>query len=1183
MVEILIERAGLFDKIAGARAGVPSGVAHANKLLRGALVLADPGSVLACHWKGETLAALMSEATKTFHCWQGRNRMAIDAIGLDVDGKLAEALVVSRDEAGNVIQKSAQATARSLPGVDAAANPEVGEALAVFREGKLVHVAPVLYRNATAQIIATLETNEVPADYLTCKPAFGWYSLFRPRYGLQTFHGTHGQGQPGCTTLVLDAAAPGAYTLQKHEYKCYTCGKQVKVTARPKGFTGGAAPVDGADTPRPLAHRAGHKRPQAPPPVNLAAITPPVIPLGTLLATWGGTVLTSDVKAKAPFTGMDAAFDSAGRAVAWASTVVVTLREAGESVDGAAVIKKDGGYFVWQVSVSGFWSFSRSNVESMTTLDTSAGKVPGVVLFITSDGYVAPITMSSSPSPATPTYIVDRKRAGAYWHPTRFPSDADFQKARDDVADGHITLNLPETALAFFRGVLRARALKRLDENKALTHAEEARYADTRNAAWGRLREVIKKDREAAAAQSLAESRFTQASIAMGSAYAPGGAGSAFDYGAQFRRAVEAAGSEVAEVKAVRVTLRQEYLALAALDTSKIEDSDANPVVQAMLAAGMADARGAIEEAYRKVHEDDVPVNKLGPIVEEVCADLGITQAKRAAGDMMSKTVLDWLEKQDRTEAIITWVGTIFSVVLGIGAFFASGGTAALLGLAGAATGLGTATYSFDRASSIYTVARGGEMGKPMVTDLEQAHFEYVMGWVNLVLAGLDLGLATRAATPLVKGALAAERMAATKGAEIFAKMKWQDVAAVERAFTLRAAGKAAEADQILANLRKTVDPETVAKAMAVFERPGTVEKLLRELAEDLPAETLAKLKAGIGKDALTDIGRDGVNALVKEHGVDGVLRLKDKLGDALFHGLAAPSGKVPGLAPRLLGELAEKISKDVLTKVGPDALRALAGALQKGEEFEKVIAKLGPALTRRVGLTLGHELLKDLGNKTVLQLMEDLDKTRWTRVVEDFEKLAVKNEEAACKLLAREVEGVQGARAHSLDRHGPEVADPPLARRVTTGIAPDGQGSFTRASTRFKSHKDWLKTRQEAIDGAKSAHGVDVTKPRAQGDPNWVEVVVQHKKPIDEGFVGTGTKTKIQDPTGATTKKGNIFSGTAPVNDLTRTKTGFEWNQAANGGHGQWEMKQHFPLAEEWDQATKTYDPTTPANYTVP
>ncbi len=271
-MKVKIERPGLLEKIAGGRGGVAAGVVRANALLQGALELAvDTDGSLACQWKGQgSPAAALSEASGTFHVWQGRNRMAIDAIGLDVASKIGEALVVSRDGSGNVIQKQAGGSAAGLAGqtkpltVNEAANPEVGEALVVVRSGKIVRVAPVLYKDSAATIIVTLETGEAPADALTCKPTFGWYSLLLPRYDLKTFHATYFPGQPDCTTLVVAAASRGAYAPGTPELKCFTCGR----TTKPSAPT--AAKAAPSPPPAPVAAPA-----PAPAPASPAGPPPP--------------------------------------------------------------------------------------------------------------------------------------------------------------------------------------------------------------------------------------------------------------------------------------------------------------------------------------------------------------------------------------------------------------------------------------------------------------------------------------------------------------------------------------------------------------------------------------------------------------------------------------------------------------------------------------------------------------------------------------------------------------------------------------------------------------------------------------------------------------------------------------------------------------------------------------------
>lgn len=51
----------------------------------------------------------------------------------------------------------------------------------------------------------------------------------------------------------------------------------------------------------------------------------------------------------------------------------------------------------------------------------------------------------------------------------------------------------------------------------------------------------------------------------------------------------------------------------------------------------------------------------------------------------------------------------------------------------------------------------------------------------------------------------------------------------------------------------------------------------------------------------------------------------------------------------------------------------------------------------------------------------------------------------------ADEVSIATHKKAHSLSRHGADVTDTKLDRRVKTGVAPDGVTSKTKTSSRFK------------------------------------------------------------------------------------------------------------------------------------
>jgi hypothetical protein len=145
-------------------------------------------------------------------------------------------------------------------------------------------------------------------------------------------------------------------------------------------------------------------------------------------------------------------------------------------------------------------------------------------------------------------------------------------------------------------------------------------------------------------------------------------------------------------------------------------------------------------------------------------------------------------------------------------------------------------------------------------------------------------------------------------------------------------------------------------------------------------------------------------------------------------------------------------------------------------------------------------------------------------------------------------------------------VPDAALDGRIKTGVEADNKFSPTGSSTRFKSYRDWLQTRQAARNAIARREGIGLGKPPPSGKeaPTLWEGG-SHGHANDEGFVGR-PGTKVNVASGGKTGKG--FSQTDPVKGLTRTKTTIEWNPGTN----RWETKQHFPQTKNWDNATSKY-----------
>lgn len=149
-------------------------------------------------------------------------------------------------------------------------------------------------------------------------------------------------------------------------------------------------------------------------------------------------------------------------------------------------------------------------------------------------------------------------------------------------------------------------------------------------------------------------------------------------------------------------------------------------------------------------------------------------------------------------------------------------------------------------------------------------------------------------------------------------------------------------------------------------------------------------------------------------------------------------------------------------------------------------------------------------------------------------------------------------------------MTDKQLQERLTKGITADGVFSPTPASTRFNTYEDWAETRDAALKEIELVKGVDLSKPPT-GSTKDFSIVVEHGKAIDDGFVGeASSKVKVTDSANPK-KKGNGYGSYNPVDGITRTKTTVTWDATA----GKWKVAQHFPVADGWDNAAKSYDPS--------
>ena len=279
--------------------------------------------------------------------------------------------------------------------------------------------------------------------------------------------------------------------------------------------------------------------------------------------------------------------------------------------------------------------------------------------------------------------------------------------------------------------------------------------------------------------------------------------------------------------------------------------------------------------------------------------------------------------------------------------------------------------------------------------------------------------------------------------------------------------------------------------------------------------------------------------------------------------------------------ELAFELGQTVLDVVGivdptpiSDSLSAMM-SLYKGDyvgaalSTVSIVPYIGDAIGKPIKAVHNAEKIAQLERK-IESLVKQLKELAPERVAKAAENLT----EAVAKGRATLIEKID--RGHSLLRHGPDLTDNQLIRRLKEGIAPDGSigRRVPLGSTRFSSNIDWLQIREKAseqITKRSPYHGgVDLTKPPPLDAKGFstikkVERTIEFDRPIGNGFIGKeGTLHKITAKNG---KELNVYGAVEKVEELTRVKVTYEWNGK------QWEAKQFFPDATDYDPITHQYD----------
>jgi Peptidase C39 family len=262
--------------------------------------------------------------------------------------------------------------------------------------------------------------------------------------------------------------------------------------------------------------------------------------------------------------------------------------------------------------------------------------------------------------------------------------------------------------------------------------------------------------------------------------------------------------SQRALLKIARRQMQAQYPALAVVDSAKVASSS-NQALLGNINQGFGQIQGNITDLQKQIQADPSKALFLDDVVKGTLSGLKV-DPNNPNQTKTGQEITNWLQGEQTKRNLIKWGGTLLTGGLTVGAIittFASEGLALpfWLGLGGAVTGLGTAAYDYRELATVDLAANAQQGGTKLTSqDKETARFNLMMGRVNLLMSGLDVGLSMKAVTGLMKGARSAEQMST-----------------LARAMKAQEAGQAEEALATLKTLRKELGEEAYQEIERVF------------------------------------------------------------------------------------------------------------------------------------------------------------------------------------------------------------------------------------------------------------------------------------------------------------------------------------------------------------------------------
>jgi SAM-dependent methyltransferase len=217
-------------------------------------------------------------------------------------------------------------------------------------------------------------------------------------------------------------------------------------------------------------------------------------------------------------------------------------------------------------------------------------------------------------------------------------------------------------------------------------------------------------------------------------------------------------------LKIARRQMQAQYPALAVVDSAKVASSS-NQELLGNINQGFGQIQGTIGDLQKQIQADPSKALFLDDVVKGTLSGLKV-DPNNPNQTKTGKEITNWLQGEQTKHNLIKWGGTLLTGGLTVGAIITTLATEGLalpfwLGLGGAVTGLGTAVYEYKELATVDLAAQAQQGGGGNLTsqDKDTARFNLMMGRINLLMAGLDVGLSVKAVVGMLKGARSAGQM----------------------------------------------------------------------------------------------------------------------------------------------------------------------------------------------------------------------------------------------------------------------------------------------------------------------------------------------------------------------------------------------------------------------------------------